>query len=65
MTPDEAVAVRNMADHAEGVRRLCQLVATALHNDPSPVGVADAIEALGWMVGEISESLARAADPTA
>lgn len=65
MTPADVVVIRNMADHAEGIRRLCQLVATALHAEPEAIGVGDALEALAWMAGHISDSLAGIADPEA
>ena len=63
MTPAEATVVRNMVDHAEGLRQLCQLVATALDAEPARDGIGHAIEALGWMAGEISENLSILADP--
>lgn len=63
VTPAEATVVRNMVDHAEGLRRLCQLVATAL-NSEGEAGMGHAIEALGWMAGKISENLSILADPT-
>jgi hypothetical protein len=63
MTAGEMATVRTMANRAEGLRQLCYAVASGLCADPDTSGLGEAVEAMGWMAGEISNRLGCLADP--
>ncbi|PCG09660.1 hypothetical protein COA17_07320 [Sphingomonas ginsenosidimutans] len=63
MTGAEIATVRTMADRAEGLRQLCYAVASGLSDDPATSGLGEAVEAMGWMAGEIGNHLGCLADP--
>lgn len=63
MTAGEVATVRTMADRAEGLRQLCYAVASGLSADPDTRGLGEAVEAMGWMAGEIGNRLGCLVDP--
>ena len=63
MTPEEKSKLRSYGYMADCLRHAANLMARSLNDDPNMADTGSAVEALGWLAKDLSDSLLRMSDP--